>query len=394
MWIESIALTEFRSYERQQLQLQAGITIFVGPNAQGKTNLLEAIHRAARGTSHRVAGDQPLLRQGAQEAAIHLVCVTDERRRRTIDVAFGNVARTRTRVDGQQLRRNSDLNGVLPLVLFAPEDLAIVRGDPEQRRRFLDDALSQRRPAYAAARSEYERVLRQRNQLLRQMQALSPSAQQAASATMAAWTEQLVQFGTQLVAARLTALQVLAEPIARHYQFLSGRPERIGVSYVSTISEESNADATAMPLSDRSIDPATITEQYRAAIARRAVDEIRRGTTLVGPHRDDVELRIGDLAARGYSSHGEAWSLALALKLATVDLLTEVGDRPVVLLDDVFAELDEHRRQQLAHMCQDYDQVLVTAAVAADVPLDGHYVTVVRDTGMTILALREESGES
>lgn len=395
MWIESIGLTDFRSYQREQLQLRSGVTIFVGPNAQGKTNLLEAIHRAGRGTSHRVANDQPLLRKGSQEAAVHIVCVTDERRRRTIDVAFGSGRRTRTRVDGQPLRRATDLNGVLPMVLFAPEDLAIVRGDPEQRRRFLDDALSQRRPAYAAARSEYDRALRQRNQLLRQIQGLSSSAQEAASATKDAWTEQLIQFGSQLVAARLAAVKVLAEPVARHYSFLSGRPEPIGLAYISTI-DETQGDEPAVSFSppDRPVDIPSIAAQYRQTITRRAGEEIRRGVTLVGPHRDDVELTIGDLVARGYSSHGEAWSLALALKLATVDLLAEVGDRPVVLLDDVFAELDEHRRTQLARMCQNYEQVLVTAAVAADVPLEGQYVTVIRETDTTVLVQQEISGGS
>jgi DNA replication and repair protein RecF len=379
--LRRLGLTDVRSYDHATLELAPGVTVLVGPNAQGKTNLLEAINRAATGGSHRVASDAPLVRLGAEVGAIRAELETDAGRRRTLELEVGSGRRTRTRVDGQDVRRVAEALGVLRVVLFAPEDVAIVRGDPGERRRFLDDLLSQRRPAYAAARAEFERALRQRNQLLKQARGLSPGARSAASSTLEVWTEQLVTYGTQLVAARVAAVRALAAPTDRAYRELADRPEPIGLSYRCSAGPLPDDDA-AVPA------PADVAAALRRALAEVADDERARGVTLVGPHRDDLELAVGPLPARGYASHGEVWSLALALKLASYEVLAEVGDRPIVLLDDVFAELDTTRRRRLATACARFDQVLVTAAVEEDVPLEGARVEVAIADGISRLRPR------
>lgn len=385
MHLRRIELVDVRSYDRAALHLDPGVTVLVGRNAQGKTNLLEAVLRAATGGSHRVASDAPLVRAGADLGVIRCEVVTDEGRRRTIELEVGTGRRTRTKVDGQDVRRASDAAGVLRVVLFAPEDVAIVRGDPAERRRFLDDLLSQRRPAFAAARGEYERVLRQRNQLLKQARGLTGSAREGAGATLGVWTEQLVTHGTQLLAARIAAVRALAGPVDAAYRDLADRPEPVGLTYRSSTGVVIDGHAE---VDERVPDPAPLAEAMRAALAEVAHEEQQRGLTLVGPHRDELELSIGPLPARGYSSHGEAWSLALSLKLATEAVLAEVGDRPVVLLDDVFAELDVVRRGRLADACAVFDQVLVTAAVEEDVPLEGVRVDVTIDGGISRLSVR------
>ncbi|WP_368071211.1 DNA replication/repair protein RecF [Nitriliruptor sp.] len=391
MHLRRLELVDVRSYDRARLELEPGVTVLVGPNAQGKTNLLEAVLRAGTGGSHRVATDAPLVRAGADVGVIRCELRTDEGRRRTIELEVGTGRRTRTKVDGQEVRRAADASGVLRVVLFAPEDVAIVRGDPAERRRFLDDLLAQRRPAFASARAEYERVLRQRNQLLKQARTLSSSAREAASATLEVWTEQLVVHGTQLLAARIAAVRALARPVDEAYRDLADRPERIGLTYRSSVGIAIDGHEPVGTVVDGDVrvpDTAPLADAMRDKLAEVADDERARGITLVGPHRDDLELTIGPLLSRGYSSHGEAWSLALSLKLATQDVLAEVGDRPVVLLDDVFAELDTTRRGKLAEACEGFDQVLVTAAVEEDVPLVGTRVDVAIEGGLSRLSVR------
>jgi DNA replication and repair protein RecF len=383
--LRRIELVDVRSYDRVALELDPGVTVLVGPNAQGKTNLLEAVLRAATGGSHRVASDAPLVRVGAEVGIIRCEVVTDEGRRRTLELEVGTGRRTRTKVDGQDVRRAGDASGVLRVVLFAPEDVSIVRGDPSERRRFLDDLLSQRRPAFAAARAEYDRVLRQRNQLLKQVRGLSGGARDAATPTLDTWTEQLVTHGTQLIAARVAAVRALAGPVDVAYRDLADRPEPVTLRYRSSTGLVVDGGE---PVEERIPDPGPLAEGMRAALAEVAREEQQRGLTLVGPHRDELELVIGELPARGYSSHGEAWSLALSLKLGTEAVLAEVGDRPLVLLDDVFAELDQIRRRKLADACADFDQVLVTAAVEEDVPLEGTRVEVRIEGGISRLRVR------
>jgi DNA replication and repair protein RecF len=380
--LRRLQLTDVRSYDRADVEFADGVTVLIGPNGQGKTNLLEAVQRVATGGSHRVATDAPLVRAGTDLGVIRAELETDEGRRRTVELELGSGRRTRTRVDGQDVRRSADALGVLRAVLFAPEDVAIVRGDPSERRRFLDDLLAQRRPAFAAARAEYDRALRQRNQLLKQARSLPASARLAATSTLDVWTEQLIQHGTQLIAARIAAIRTLAGPVDAFYRDLADRPEPIGLTYRSSAGAIQDDDTTRVP------DPAPIAAAMRARLGEVADDELARGLSLVGPHRDDLELAIGPLTARSHASQGEAWSLALALKLATYEVLAEVGDRPLVLLDDVFAELDTTRRQRLAVACEPFDQVLVTAAVEEDVPLAGARIDVRIADGCTELAPR------
>ena len=383
MQVTRLEVQDVRSYASASLHLEPGVTVLLGPNAQGKTNLLEALVRAATGSSHRVAGDTALVRAGTDLGVIRVQVRTDEGRRRTLELEIGTGRRTRTRVDGQDVRRASEALGVLRAVLFAPEDLAIVRGEPDQRRRFLDDLLSQRRPAYAAAKAEYDRVLRQRNQLLKQARGLSGSSRDAALATLDTWTEQLIGHGAGLLAARIAVVHALTGPVDTTYRRIADRPEPVCLTYRSSTGTHVVGDSgEGVPDRDR------LAAELRAAQEDAARDEVQRGVTLVGPHRDDLELAIGPLSARAHASQGEAWSLALALRLATYDVLADVGDHPVVLLDDVFSELDARRREQLAAACREWPQVLVTAAVQADVPLEGRYVDVRIDDGCSHLAPR------
>jgi DNA replication and repair protein RecF len=387
--VTRIEVQDVRSYEHAVLDLDGGVTVLIGANGQGKTNLLEALVRAATGSSHRVAGDAPLVRVGTDLGVIRLQVRTDEGRSHTLELEVGTGRRTRTRVDGQDVRRAADALGVVRVVPFAPEDLAIIRGEPDHRRRFLDDLLSQRRPAYAAAKAEYDRVLRQRNQLLRQARGLSPFARQAALSTLQTWTEQLVSHGAGLLAARLAVVHALTGPVDQTYREIADRPEPVGLTYRSSTGRAVTGDPE-LGVPDRD----ELAVELAAAQAAVADDEQQRGVTLIGPHRDDLELSIGALPARTHASQGEAWSLALALRLATYQVLADVGDRPVVLLDDVFSELDARRRAQLAEACDAWDQVIVTAAVQADVPLSGRWVDVRLVDGTSQLVPRPTVADS
>lgn len=389
MHVEELHLVDVRSYERADVLLRPGVSLLVGPNGQGKTNLLEALQRVATGSSHRVSSDVPLVRVGGAEVGVVRVAVrTDEGRRRTVELELGTGRRTRTRVDGQDVRRATDAVGVLRAVLFAPEDLAIVRGDPGERRRFLDDLLVQRRPAYAATKSEYDRVLRQRSALLKRLRATTgggddPSRAGSAQDTLAVFDEQLVRHGATVLAARIAAVNALAEPVDRAYRHVADRPEPVTMTYQTSSGEEHvGVVANGVP------DPAPLAAHLHEGLQRVSRDELRRGTTLVGPHRDELHLRIGRLPARGYASHGETWSLTLALKLGVHEVVADVGDDPVVLLDDVFAELDETRRARLAAACETFDQVIVTAAVEDDVPLAGRRYDVSMVDGRSSVEVR------
>ena len=372
MWVERLGLVDFRSYRSAELDLTPGVTVLVGPNGRGKTNVVEALHRVAVGASHRIAGDAALVREGASDAVIRTALRTDDDRTRSVDVQLGS-GRTRAQVDGQPVRRAAEAVGVLRVVAFAPEDIALVRGDPADRRRYLDQLLSQRRTSYAAALADYERVLRQRNTLLKDLRGGRGPGQAAGDdgGTLAAWTEQLVAHGAPLVAARLAAVEALRGPVGEAHARLTGSDVAVTLAY------RSDADVTGPDGNAR--DVAAIAEALRSAIDEVGAEERRRGITLVGPHRDELVITLDGLAARTTASQGEAWSVALACKVGSAPLLTGVGDRPVLLLDDVFSELDETRRARVAALCDGFDQILVTAAVDADVPLAGRRVHVRRE---------------
>lgn len=363
---------EFRSYERARLDIGPGVRVLVGANAQGKTNLLEAVHYLSVGSSHRVTSDGPLVRAGADAAIVRAVARIDvepdnEGRALTVEVELRPGGRNRARVNGQQQPRVRDAIGQIRSVLFAPEDLQLVRGDPADRRRFLDELLGQRRPAYLAMRQEYDRILKQRNTLLR-MGRVSGSL----DATFGTWTESLISTGASLLAARIAVVHALAGPAEAAYRDLvADSPQREATGSVGLTYELSTGRNVVADPVEGVPDPAALAGELRASFAEVGSEERDRGVTLRGPHRDELHLQLNDLPAKGYASHGEIWSLALALRLASRDVLHDVGEEPVVLLDDVFAELDETRRDRLAARCKTFQQVLVTAAVDDDVPLDG-----------------------
>jgi DNA replication and repair protein RecF len=371
-----LALTDFRSYAAADVTLEPGVTTFTGPNGQGKTNLVEAANYVATFTSHRVATDGPLIRQGAERAILR-AGVRSAGRDSLVEIEINAGRANRVRLNRAPAPRPREVIGTLRCVLFAPEDLAIVKGDPDQRRRYLDDLLVASRPRYAGVRSDYDRVLRQRNALLKSAKArgsVPPTA-------MEVWDDHLVAVGAELTAARLRLVTELQPLVARCYSAVSGTQRdtsvqyRISASRQATAEDESPGDAEE-PSADT--DAASLAKLLRAALAARRRAELERGVSLVGPHRDELDLGIGGLPARGYASHGESWSLALALRLAAYQLLRSSGEDPVLILDDVFAELDTDRRDRLADLIRDADQVLVTAAVPGDVPagLSGARYTV------------------
>jgi DNA replication and repair protein RecF len=360
--VAHLSLRDFRSYAEVELPMDAGVTAFVGPNGQGKTNLVEAVGYLSTLGSHRVAQDAPLVRLGAERAVVRGQVVRDDRSL-LLEVEITPGRANRARVNGSPVPRARELLGVLRSVLFAPEDLALVKGDPAERRRFLDDLLVLRAPRYAGVRADYDRVLRQRNALLRS--GAGRRSDQVDLRTLEVWDSHLSTAGAELLAGRIDLVEGLRPLVDKAYQavaessFASAGPAVI--DYRSSLGED-------VPMvADKELLAAAMLNQLSEV--RKA--ELERGVSLVGPHRDELVLKLGPLPARGYASHGESWSFALALKLAAYDLLradTDAGGEPVLVLDDVFAELDGHRRDRLAAMVSGAEQVLVTAAVPADVP--------------------------
>lgn len=359
MHVTALSLRDFRSYSALDLTLQPGVSVLVGPNGQGKTNLVEAVQYLATLGSHRVATDAPLLRAGC--SAAHLAArVRAGERSVLLEVDLLGGAANRARVNRAPVRTPRELTGLLRTVLFAPEDLALVKGDPAERRRFLDQLLVVRRPRLAGVRADYDRVLKQRTALLRSAAQLRRQGGRdpASLGTLDVWDAHLARIGSEVVAARLDLLAALRPRVRDAYAGIAPGSPPVELSYRSS--------ATTGPLPDDRVGWEAL---LLDALAAARSDEVDRGQCLVGPHRDEVVLAIGTLPARGYASQGESWSFALALRLASFDLLTDETDSPpVLLLDDVFAELDARRRDHLAERVARADQVLVTAAVEADVP--------------------------
>ncbi|CAN5223787.1 DNA replication/repair protein RecF [soil metagenome] len=358
MHVAALSLHNFRSYESADVVLEAGPTAFIGANGQGKTNLVEAIDYLATLGSHRVASDTPLVRVGSEQAVVR-ASVVKNGRTALLDVEINPGKSNRARINKSPLTRARDLVGILRTVVFSPEDLALVKGDPSDRRHFLDALMALRTPRLAGVKSDYDRVLKQRNALLKSAGRRFRDAGEAPS-TLEVWNEHLCQLGSELLAARLNLLDDLQPYLDKSYaQVAAGGAQ-----------DRQRALATYKPscVLGESKDPTDLALDLARAIEERRRDELDRGISLVGPQRDDVTLKLGEMPAKGYASHGESWSFALALKLASFELLRADGDDPVLILDDVFAELDRGRREQLARLVADAEQVLVTAAVAADVP--------------------------
>lgn len=353
MHVAHLTLHDFRSYAAVDVELEAGVTAFVGRNGQGKTNLVEAIDYLSRLSSHRVSSDAPLVRAGAEQAIVR-AAVVREGRTAILEVEINPGRSNRARINRSQLPKAREIVGLVRTVVFSPDDLALVKGDPSDRRRFLDEMLVLRTPRLAGVRADYDRVLKQRNTLLKTLGVARGSSREAALATLAVWDDHLVRVGTELLDARRRLVADLAPYLGKAYEAVARGASRddARIEYVSTVPAEGS---------------------YVEELARRQRDEIDRGLTLVGPHRDELALTLGPgddarLPVKGYASHGESWSFALALRLASYDLLRADGDDPILILDDVFAELDAGRRSQLAGLVAGAEQVLVTAAVAADVP--------------------------
>ena len=334
--------------------------MLVGANGEGKTNLLEAIGYLAMLSSHRVASDAPLIRVGADHAVVRAAIISGGRQLvLEVDIIAGRA--NRARLNRSPLARPRDLLGGLRTVLFAPEDLVIVRGDPSERRRFLDEILVQRTPRLAAVRADYDRVLRQRVALLKTAGLARRSGGRGDLRTLDVWDGQLAQHGGQLLAARFELVEALRPCARAAYGRLAPTGGSFDLRYVSSI-EGAIPDAPAVA------EASVLSELLLSELARVRPQEVERGVTLVGPHRDGLELRLDELPLRGYASHGEGWSAALALRLACYDLLSSDGAEPVLVLDDVFAELDGSRRAELATIASKAEQVLISAAVIDDVP--------------------------
>lgn len=377
MHLTRLALTDFRSYPELSIELGPGVTTFSGPNGEGKTNLVEAIGYLATLGSHRVATDAPMVRHGAERAVLR-AAVTGAQGSALVEIELNPGRANRVRLNRAPMPRPRDVLGALRTVLFAPEDLALVKGDPGERRRFLDELLVATAPRYAGVRADYERVLRQRTALLKSAGAkghLRGAAREAMTATLDAWDGQLARAAAPLLAGRMHLVAALRPQVAAAYEAVSGDPagQASAMSYRCSAADEPGSGppgpGDAGPADGGPADDAAGLEAVMLkALAGVRASELDRGVCLVGPHRDELELSIGRLPARGYASHGESWSLALALRLASFALLREGREDPVLLLDDVFAELDAGRRDRLATLVADGEQVLITAAVPADVP--------------------------
>jgi DNA replication and repair protein RecF len=363
VYVRHLGLRDFRSWAHADLELEPGRTVFVGPNGFGKTNLIEALWYSTTLGSHRVGTDIPLIRAGAARAVVSTI-VVNEGRECAIDLEIAAGRANKARLNRSPVRSTREVVGVLRAVLFAPEDLALVRGDPVDRRRYLDDLATVRRPAIAAMRADYDRVLRQRTALLKSLTGTRHRGERGALDTLDVWDSRLAEHGAELMAARIDLVNQLAPEVEKAYQLLAPGSRSASITYRASMDSLGAERAGDVAGTDREF----LETALLAALSARRDAELERGMCLVGPHRDDLELRLGDQPAKGFASHGESWSFAVGLRLAAYELLRTDGGEPVLLLDDVFAELDTARRRALAAVAESAEQVLVTAAVLEDVP--------------------------
>ena len=360
MFVRHLGLRDFRSWSEVDLELTAGRTVFIGPNGFGKTNLVEALWYCATLGSHRVANDAPLVRAGTDRAIVSTIVVNDGREL-AVDLEIVAGRANKARLNRAPTRSAREILGAVRAVLFAPEDLALVRGDPSERRRYLDELATVRRPRIAAVRADYDKVLRQRTALLKSAAGGRFRADPTLLDTLEVWDGHLAEHGAELMAARLELVNLLAPQVEKAYQVLAPAARPAATVYRPSTGALDHAGSAGV---------AECREAIEAALTRRRDAELERGMCLVGPHRDDLELILGDQPAKGFASHGESWSMALALRLAAYELLRTEGGEPVLILDDVFAELDNSRRRALTSAVAGAEQVLVTAAVAEDIPAD------------------------
>jgi DNA replication and repair protein RecF len=342
--ITQLNLKNFRSYENLELNLNPGITIFIGKNGEGKTNIAESILYLTFLNSHRAPGNTPLIKLSANAAYIRAKIKYPEREV-LVELEINIDKANRAKVNQNPVRSQKEIFGIIQSIYFSPEDLDIVRGDPLQRRRFIDQLLTLRSPKAAATVADYERALKQRNSLLKT---------RAAKEALAPWDKQVAQLGGEIISLRLVTLSQLTPLFNKVYSQISNvKPAEI--IYKSSL-EETSEDSKAN------------SEKIMAKLSLTRGAELERGVTLTGPHRDDLLLMLGEHQVKGYASHGEAWSIALALKLATYNLLKNDGLSPILILDDVFSELDEDRREKLSAIANSTEQTIITVAVESDLP--------------------------
>ena len=346
MRVTRLALTNFRSYKNLELEFPAGPTTFIGNNGAGKTNIAEALIYLAHLGSHRVSNNQPLIALGAEQAIIRAEIERDGRTLQ-VDLEINATKANRARLNQNPVKSQREILGALQIIYFSPEDLDLVRGEPTDRRNFLDKLLITQSPRLAGVISDYERVVKQRNTLLKT---------RAPENALVPWTEQLIAYGAELTAERIKLVDDLNPYVAANYKNLN-EVKPASISYKSS-TENLSADVT------HNVDVLT---QRQIEVARQELD---RGASLIGPHRDDLHLQLGDFPAKGYASHGESWSMAIALRIGSYNLLKAEGSDPVLILDDIFAELDTSRRQQLTSITQMAEQTFITAAVESDLPAE------------------------
>ena len=368
MHVKHLTLSNFRNYSTVELPLAQGINLLVGKNGQGKTNLAEAIFYAATLSSHRVSGYLPLIKQGETKAIIRLLARFEDREN-LLELELTTEGSNRARINKSETPRVRDVLGYVNAVIFSPEDLDIVKRDPSNRRAFIDELIVQLTPRMAGVYSDYDRVLKQRNTLLKSARNMSASA--AGLSTLDSWDQSLVRIGSEIIEARFDIASRLAPHLQAAYAAIADEKNDPSIRIKSSLATndiDSDGSETFLNTGDRQ----EIEKLFQSRLAEVRSKEMERGITLVGPHRDDLLLLLGTLPAKGYISHGESWSYALALKLASADLIRKdarAGD-PVLILDDVFAELDSTRRSRLAALVSHNEQVIITAAVAEDVPTE------------------------
>jgi DNA replication and repair protein RecF len=353
MQISKLSLRDFRNHENLDLTFTSGATTIVGRNGRGKTNIVEAVHYLATLGSHRVSQDAPLIRNGESSATV-LAQVEKHNRQAKVELTINYPGTNKVLLNGNPLSKSRDILGLVTTVIFSPEDLDLVKGDPSARRRFIDELSTSLTPKFSNTRSNYERTLKQRNTLLKSLGRRSPSTQ--ARATLDAWDEQLTQSGAEIISTRIENIKRIEPHLTEFGTAISGDTEPLHTSYTNSW------------LPPEVTDKNEIVEFFKTELGNRLKDEVDRGVTLVGPHRDDLNIQLSNLPAKGYASHGQSWSIAIALRLAAFKSLREHDDDPILILDDVFAELDEKRRTRLISIITDVEQTLITAAVLEDIP--------------------------
>lgn len=350
MRINALSLFNFRNHSSLDLNFFGGATTIIGRNGRGKTNIVEAVNYFSTLSSHRVATDQPLIKHNENSAEI-LGLFEKHSRSAKAKIVINQTGTNKVFLNDSPLAKPRDLLGLVNTVVFAPEDLDLVKGDPSARRKFIDDFSTLLLPKFSGVRYEYERTLKQRNALLKS--AGRRPLSESANSTLEVWDEQLINFGTQIVEQRIDSLQKLLPFISEHGATLSGSHEPINIKYFSKWLVDLNED---------------IHSQFKNSLIEKRKEELDRGLTLVGPHRDELEISLSEMPAKGYASHGQSWSIALAMRLSTFNVLREHDDDPILILDDVFAELDQRRRARLLNALENVEQTLITAAVVEDLP--------------------------